>query len=1513
MTKIRVSKLLSFLLCFVMIATTFGQVPMIASAAESDSAQLTIQQGGKDVDNTELTKDDNAELTVAGAGDGDVQWQYYAAEYKMWINIYGETADKCVLTYAKVCNMLDDKDQTVIRCTQKDGDKTIKSNEVIVTVGEAADKAGSAASTYAVRRSAAKAAASNYNAASQADDEEQKTTYSIVINYLFENNEIASDPWTATIAKGTSFSRTVDSPVVQGYLPYIDNDQKDSVELNYGTDQVDDVTINVVYKPTNVDYTVIHYQQNVEDDKYTEVARETKQGLTKSTVPDVAKKYDGFYALLYEKPAIAADGSTVVEVYYDRYYYLMNFDLDGGYGVEPIYARYGTPISDVGTPIKAGYAFKGWSSSKGNTNVVKLPETMQAENKIYYAVWGDAETVNYTVVYWKENANDTGYSYWGQVQKTATAGSVVSSSDDVPSSVTTTTVNGNNLDERNYFTYNSAKSQKNIVVAGDGSTVVNTYYYRNTYSIYFKGISGTCAIEEHAHGTNCNSHLDCTVPEHIHGEDCGKYLSCTLKEHNHIDSCKSRTCGIQEHDAHTDDCLKCTKTEHDAHTSQCCTLEEHTHNLGCYFSGCSKVVHTHGDGKCTCPLEIHVHSEDNGCYKDIVHTHDAGCYTFICGLPVHTHSESCYSYTCAGEEHTHTDSCYRPCTKLEHTHTSSCNRSNTDNVIYVVTAKYEQNIADVWPTAEKFSNVTLNGWSIDGISNMAVSKRVSMTADLCDTSDHLKYAKFNEGGTKQTLYYMFESFDQTSAASGDTRKILNGTYYDSDSDYSQIVNSGSTRWGQKPIEGMVPVNNGVKYESKNTKVFFYYTRNRSDLEFYNVNSVVKTVSDIMFEQPLKDYRDNDGNLISEFIPAYPSQLEPNAFEFDGWYTTPECYSDTKYDFNSATMPNGNLTLYACWKPVKHTVEFYLNKEALDNGDKLSTHPDVKVSHGAKIDPAPNNPVNGSYNFVGWFYMDGNTEKAFDFANMTINRDLQVYGKWSSNVLKQYNIYYRIQGENTDIAAPTTGSALAGVTKTFDAKGGVDLYSEYQEGYFPLVKSHSLTIDIENDANNSYIFEYVQREAVPYKVRYLIRNEDGSTSPAIKNSDGTEYIKTVSDNRKAVVTENFEVVSGYMPDAYQKRLIVDASENATNEIIFYYTKDDTHAYYKITHYTQNTDGETWTEYASSQAVGNIGTEYSATPINISGFTYDETIDGTLKSGRLTENGLELKLYYTRKVYPYQVRYLEQGTGKKLADPENGNAKYGQVLSKAAIDISNYDAVAPLSQTLNIKIEESQTEAKLNIITFYYKEKEVKINYKVVGPEGCGTVSPTFDKLKVLTGTAQEAVAAANENYRFVGWYKDENCTDPVNTTDGIVNENRFKPTKDKDKVWGETTYYAKFDYALTDLKIVKTGIEEIDEDQTVIFNITGKPETHTAGYSMTVRVNNDSKWETVIKELPVGEYVITEDTTWSWRYTPKNVSIVANIVVGKENKVVFENTKDNNKWLDSNSAKDNRFKKDSLSD
>lgn len=1244
--------------------------------------------------------------------------------------------------------------------------------------GEKLNKAKSAYDAAVAEYDAANKSTASYV---QPHNTDSQTTYNVVINYVFENNEVAADPYTASLAAGSNFSATVIFPTVQGYLPYLDNNQQNSIDLNY-TSINQDYTYNVVYKPTNVNYTVIHYRQNLNDDNYTEVARETKQGLTNDPVPEVAKTYEGFYALLYEKPNIADDGSTVVEVYYDRYYYLMNFDLDGGYGVEPIYARYGADIS-VGTPEKAGYSFGGWSLD--GTNIVNLPETMPVANKTYKAIWTANDTAKVTVVFWGENADDEGYSYIRSMQVDETPG-------------------------KNY--------------SYDGSSL-------------------TCPLAEHSHN-ECK--LNCT---HTHTLDC----------------------------YYTDN--EFTKTEKPSET-----LTDNGNGIYTFTTGWWQTTH------------YYLNIGDQ----------------WYCGTNWRGNEDDTQSITFSCP-HTHTDECY-DCGQIVHTHGSACSglwkfvRSETvtvaadgssvvnvyyDRVEYSVqffrrdypyseytnlkiTAKWGANILDKWPTVNGSSswyvNTTENKWQ-NSIQVMPVGGA--------------KFYGPKTGSSSSTAYYYVEVLP------GETGTEHNGVLYKiHHKDVSSSTGNVTTE-DKYEIQGFTykeGTDNGNSYN--NAK--FYYARNSYKLTFHDGYNAVKTES-VKYEAPLSTY--------SSYVPEVPSAYEPGSVTFGGWYLNPEC-TGAEYKLSEHKMPADNVLLYAKWVPVTHTVEFYLDLAALDAGTKLNTHPDITVPHGSKADPTPKNPTNGSYTFVGWFYMENGVEKAFDFANMPVNKDLKVYGKWSSNVLKEYTIYYKIQGTDTKIAAPTTGSGLAGITKTFEAKGGTDLYADYQEGYFPVTKSHSMTLDInateENDTN-VFTFWYVQKEAVPYTVKYL--NKETGEPVATE--------KTVSDNRKAVVTETFVPVSGMMPDAYQKRLVVSAEDGAVNEIIFYYTEDTTHAYYKITHYTENLGMDaqgnpTWTEYASSQAVGDIGTTYTADPMTIPGFTYDSTVSGTVVSGELTANGLELKLYYTRNSYPYQVRYLEEGTGKQLADPKNGTGKYGQVVSESAIDITNYEAVAHASQTLNIRIEEG-TEAKLNIITFYYQEQEVTINYVVVGPDGCGTVSPANETLKVLSGTAQGSTPTASSNlYRFVGWFEDRECTKSVNSN-WVDASNKLMPQKTDGTHWTAATYYAKFEYDLTELTINKILDTTSSKDESFVFTVNG------AGITTTVVIQvpaGEISNSITISGLKVGETVtVTEDASFNRDYNSRSGTANVTLSAGaSKNTVTISNSKSSAPWLSESGHIANWFNK-----
>lgn len=666
------------------------------------------------------------------------------------------------------------------------------------------------------------------------------------------------------------------------------------------------------------------------------------------------------------------------------------------------------------------------------------------------------------------------------------------------------------------------------------------------------------------------------------------------------------------------------------------------------------------------------------------------------------------------------------------------------------------------------------------------------------------------------------------------------------------------------------------YKYNNAK--FYYTRNSYEL-VYKDQYGGEVKEPLPYEQALSE----SVNYKNNYEPAYPSgSLEAGAYTFGGWYTDPGCTHAV--DWTTAKMPAANVDLYAKWAPVTHTVKTWLTDAMTTPVNVGGTGSNEQTVNHRELATNPGTPSNGKYTFVGWFYKDADgTEHAFDFS-MPVTKDLNLYAKWSSNTLMEYTIHYQLKN-GTPIADDTKGSALAGSTKTFEAKTGDQLNEGYQSGYFPETSSHSITMDIEDPLKNEYTFVYVPKDEVEYTVRYL---DKATGKPVVVNGEPTPDM--TAKTRNAVVTETFKQITGYAPDAYQKRLVLSANADE-NVLVFWYTKDEVHAPVQIIHWTQNIEGEGYTEYQSSTDLnGMIGQEYTAQKLtNLPGFKFNA--DKSKTSGTVAAGGLVLDLYYDRIEYPYEFRFLEQGTNKELATPASGTARYQAQVTRTAETIPGYTLVSAENQAINIAIEDSD-EAKNNVKIFYYTEQTVDIKYQVAGPDGSGTLDNYQEtQLKVLTGTATGSAPTAAEGYKFVGWYTNEACTQPVNN--GWVDDNnKLTPQKNASGQFEAATYYAKFERDVFDLTIEKTG-EKIDQHQTFVFRVQGE------GVDMQVVITGTNKQ--VIKNLPVGNYTITEDTSWSWKYTPVDGDtrqLEAESIENGVATVTFENKNNGTNWLTS---------------
>lgn len=103
----------------------------------------------------------------------------------------------------------------------------------------------------------------------------------------------------------------------------------------------------------------------------------------------------------------------------------------------------------------------------------------------------------------------------------------------------------------------------------------------------------------------------------------------------------------------------------------------------------------------------------------------------------------------------------------------------------------------------------------------------------------------------------------------------------------------------------------------------------------------------------------------------------------------------------------------------------------------------------------------------------------------------------------------------------------------------------------------------------------------------------------------------------------------------------------------------------------------------------------------------------------------------------------------------------------------------------------------------------------------------------------------------------------------------------------------------DLTIKKTaadGSMKIDENQTFVFHVKG----NNNGVDMQVVITGDG--QQTIKNLPMGDYTITEDTSWSWKYTPVDKDGAAvpsqTITATGATTVTFENKNNGTNWLTS---------------
>ena len=219
----------------------------------------------------------------------------------------------------------------------------------------------------------------------------------------------------------------------EGYTYTFDGWTSDDVTISSGTFTMPDknVTLTGSWSKTAkaANYKVEYYLQNLAGDGYDkdtdptrtrEVASTTGASVSENPAAIEGFTFDENNTNNVLSGTVAANGSTVLKLYYTRNSYEVSYAYTGDVHPDPepaapatVSYKYGAPVTVEDVPSVTGYTFHGWNAPDG-LNVTDGKFTMPADNVTLTGYWTKDDvitevTVTFEVVNgtWKENGSTT--------------------------------------------------------------------------------------------------------------------------------------------------------------------------------------------------------------------------------------------------------------------------------------------------------------------------------------------------------------------------------------------------------------------------------------------------------------------------------------------------------------------------------------------------------------------------------------------------------------------------------------------------------------------------------------------------------------------------------------------------------------------------------------------------------------------------------------------------------------------------------------------------------------------------------------------------------------------------------------------------------------------------------------------------------------------------------------------------------------------------------------------------
>ncbi|MCI6851779.1 MAG: InlB B-repeat-containing protein, partial [Clostridiales bacterium] len=955
----------------------------------------------------------------------------------------------------------------------------------------------------------------------------------------------------------------------------------------------------------------------------------------------------------------------------------VTFDVDGGEYMAPVFREAGTTLTPE-TPVKPGYVFEGWYMDG-----VADPVTSVSDTANLTAHWSASSETNYTVIHWLENADDTNYTYFRSEVKQGTTGALTEAAA-IPSG-------DSEFEDRDYYEVQDITQQ---TIAGDGSTIVNVYYNRRTYTVTYKDVPVKCDIPEHKHSVDGGCYeLTCTNTDwwHSHSVWWGCYeLTCTQQEHTHGNACQigSKTVTAKwganiahtwpggnfivqstgKHQASIDVMPKYNET----FTLDTAVPDENAKDVSSAGYWLQKIESNNKDDFA------------NGYTKDHVDRISGTDWSISAEDSYPITGFTFYKYvTKSGEGKAYNGAKFY---YTRNTYNITLLYKDGTNVQNPISYKYEQTVnplpTDLTAPAGTPKGYKFAGWFADPEGTQKFELPKTMPARGLTA-----YAVWKAEPVNATVHFSV-------TMNGETRTLTvpyGSTLAEAPGYNEMLVDLAKANGNKKPVAWCTE--DGTLFDV-NTKLYSPVTLKpmfAGDADAYTVTYKEDGKDPIQDTQTYKS-----GSYAKAKEPEV--LLDSNGNYFSGWTDD----NDNTYQPGEAIEIAGNVTLTAVYKaPPARTYIVYHSNFGTDA--KYSVGPymvNAKVPPLAAYptDKLPDHEKDG-YKFVGWSLTPGGSE-AIDQVVIKGNEHNDLYAIW---VKAEFNITYRYTGDVVPNDAPPIPK---------DTKGTVN--DTIKVAAAPSVPGYTFsgwtttTADVTVADDGTFI---MPASDVAFTGTWTIRDDLGYTVKYYKDSVAEGNLLN-TDTGTGTYGDSIPYTDGkYLPTGYVTPGTVSGQETITEVA-------DNNVLNVV--YSKNANlGYTVKYYKDSVAEGNLlntdtgtGTYGDSIPYTDgkylpTGYVTPGTVSGQETITEVADNNVLNVVYSKNSNLTYTVNYYWMGTTTKVADSKTVDEQtFDEEVTESAIDVTGYTKVNTEAYPASVTFHVTDPGNVINF--YYYKNVELTAN-------------------------------------------------------------------------------------------------------------------------------------------------------------------------------------------------------------